>query len=94
VRTDAQLRLARSPDDLRPRRFSVIEETATLATRGRHQIRRDAFLAVLRQRPSGAERLVVWVSEDAHQPELGHRGYLTFDFAGNIFIARVRGIIV
>jgi hypothetical protein len=58
-----------------------MEETAMLAARGRHEIRRYAFLAVLRQRPSGAERLVVWVSEDAHQPELGHRGHLTFDLA-------------
>src|SRR6266536_3596963 len=59
----AQFSLARPPDDCGPGRFTIVEETATLAARGRHQIRLNTLAGILRQRSTGPQRLIVGMSE-------------------------------
>src|SRR6267378_1989200 len=45
--------------------------TATRGERGRHDVGLDARIRVLRERPSGPQRFIVWVCEHIHQPEIG-----------------------
>ena len=66
----AQLGLACSPDDRRPRRRALVVEPPALAASRRHDEGLDAFSRVFRENPSRPERLIVWMSEHAHQPKL------------------------
>src|SRR6266496_3651691 len=66
----AQFSLARPPDDCGPGRFTIVEETATLAARGRHQIRLNTLAGILRQRSTVPQRLIVGMSEHTHQAQV------------------------
>ena len=65
----AQLGLACLPDDSRPRRRALVVEPPALAASRRHDEGLDAFSRILREHPARPERLIVWMSEHAHQPK-------------------------
>ena len=65
----AQLGLACLPDDGRPRRRAFVVEPPALAASRRHDERLDAFSRILRENPARPERLIVGMSEHAHQPK-------------------------
>jgi hypothetical protein len=71
LRRSPKLRLPRAADHVRRRTRDRVPESAALAARRGHEVRRNPFGGRQGQGPAGAERFVVGMRQHAHQSEFG-----------------------